>query len=36
MTVGITTCGVLALLFVLMAERGRLFVARSRPVAVAP
>ena len=35
MTVGITTCGVLALLCVLVAERGRLFVARSRPLAVA-
>jgi len=30
MTVGITTCGLLALLFVLLAERGRLFVAKNR------
>jgi DHA1 family bicyclomycin/chloramphenicol resistance-like MFS transporter len=29
MTVGITTCGIAALLFVLFAERGRLFVARN-------
>lgn len=30
MTVGITTCGILALVFVLLAERGRLFVAKNR------
>ncbi len=35
MTVGITTCGVAALMFVLLAERGRLFVARSRSLAPA-
>ncbi|WGM29843.1 Bicyclomycin resistance protein [Brevundimonas sp. NIBR11] len=30
MTAGITACGIAALLFVLLAERGRLFVARNR------
>ena len=30
MTVGITTCGLLALTFVLIAERGRLFVSKNR------
>jgi DHA1 family bicyclomycin/chloramphenicol resistance-like MFS transporter len=34
MTLGITTCGIVALLFVLLAERGKLFVARN-PVPVA-
>lgn len=29
MTVGITSCGLLALMFVLLAERGRLFVAKN-------
>lgn len=35
MTVGITTCGLLALTFVLLAERGRLFVAKNRTLAPA-
>ncbi len=35
LTIGITTCGLLALTFVLVAERGRLFVARNRVLAPA-
>src|SRR5690606_29863413 len=31
MAAGIATCGVVAILFVLMAERGRLFQAHNRP-----
>ncbi len=34
MTLGITGCGITALVFVLFAERGKLFVARN-PVPVA-
>jgi MFS transporter, DHA1 family, multidrug resistance protein len=37
MAIGITVCGLIALGFVLLAERGRLFVARtSRPVTATP
>jgi DHA1 family bicyclomycin/chloramphenicol resistance-like MFS transporter len=35
MAVGITVCGLIALGFVLVAEKGRLFVARNAPPATA-